>query len=573
MPDIISERTFVPRDVDPAQWDQLQPLYQALADRPLDSVKALKRWLAELSELTAVVSEYGARRHIERACHTDDPEIEKAFLHFVEQILPKLKPLQFALRKRFLDSPHQQALTGEAYEVLRRQWQAEVSLFREENVPLATQATKLVSEYDKLNGAMVVEYQGRKQTLQQLGKYLEEPDRQVREQTWRLAAERRLEDRDAIESLFDQLLGLRGRMAGHADKRDFREYSWAAMDRFDYRPEDCLAMAEAVERICVPMVEQLDEQRRERMELAALRPWDLSVDVYGRAPLQPFNADDPSELVERARQTLARIDGGLADEFARLKLGRNLDLDSRPGKRAGGFQAGLHEIGEPFIFMNATGVHRDVETILHEAGHAFHFVWAHRAQPLVFLRHAPIEFCEVASMSMELMAWRHLDVFYGDEPQRHRAQRAMLEGIVRIFPWIATIDSFQHWLYTHPGHSAAERRDYWLGLMDRFSSRHVDWTGLDEVRAYLWHKQLHLFHHPFYYVEYGIAQLGALQLWARYEREPAATLADYRAALALGGSRRLPALFESARLRFDLTERTLEPVMQALWRQIQSLPE
>ncbi|MEX2387403.1 MAG: M3 family metallopeptidase, partial [Phycisphaeraceae bacterium] len=404
-------RRFVPADIDLADWAQLEPLFHTLRDRSLESPAEVEQWLRDLSELTAVVSEYGSRRRIDQACHTDDPAIEKAFLHYVEHIAPKMKPAFFALQKKLLDSPQRDALQGERYEVLLREWQADVDLFREANVPLQTQATKLVSEYDKLIGAMEVDFQGKTRTLQQLARFLEEPDREVREQAWTLSAHRRLQDREAIEGVFEKLLGLRQQIAVNADKRDYRDYVWQSYARFDYSPEDCLAFADAIEQVCMPLVAKLDEQRRAKLGVDTLRPWDLSVDVAGRAPLSPFDADEPGELVARTREVFGRLSPELAQEFGGLTFERNLDLESRRGKRAGGFQSALEESGEPFIFMNAAGSQRDVETLLHEGGHAFHFLWSWRAEPLVFLRHAPLEFCEVASMAMELMGSHHLDVF------------------------------------------------------------------------------------------------------------------------------------------------------------------
>ncbi len=558
-------RRFVPRQIDLGDWAQLQPLFDELRGRPLDDVAAVERWLADFSELAAAVSEFGARRQIEHACHTEDEQIERAFMHFIEHIRPRLAPVQFELQKKLLASPHAEALTDERYRVLKRDWQADVELFREQNVPLFTELTKLASGYDKIVGAMEVEHAGRRHTLQQIARFQEEPDRDLREKTWQLATERRLEDRARIDELFDKMLALRAQVAANADLPDYRAYAFKSRQRFDYTPEDCLAFAEAIEQVCVPLLGELDERRRRRLGVEKLRPWDTTVDPDATEPLSPFDADDTAAMVRGVGEMLTRIDPELGATFARLRDKRNLDLASRRGKRAGGFQAALQESGEPFIFMNAAGVQRDVETLLHEAGHAFHFLWAHQHEPLTFLRHAPTEFCEVASMSMELMSLDHLDVFYDDEAKLVRAKRRLLEGIVRVFPWIATIDSFQHWLYTQPSPpDAAARTEHWQSLMDRFSSSAVDWRGLGTARESLWQRQLHLFHHPFYYVEYGIAQLGALQLWARYRREPAAALRDYRAALSLGGTRPLPALFEAAGLRFDFTRATLEPAIEQL---------
>jgi oligoendopeptidase F len=573
MPTATHTRTFVPDDLDPSDWGRLEPLYRALLDRPIDSIDGLHRWLDDFSELSAVVSEYGARKNIDSACHTDDAEIEKAYLHYVEKIAPKIKPVYFELQKKFLSVPCHTELDAGRFGMLTREWRSAVELFRPENVPLQTEVAKLNNEYDKTIGAMTVEFDGQTLTLQQLSRYLEEPNRETRERAWRLSADRRLVDREKFEGLFDQMLGLRKRMAKNADLADFREYMWKALDRFDYTPRHCHDFADAVERVCLPVVDKMDAQRCASLGLKSLRPWDLGVDVKGRPPLRPFGRDAPGELVEKAAEVFRRVDPGLGEDFSTMKMGRNLDLESRKGKRAGGFQSSLQESRQPFIFMNAAGLDGDVRTMLHEAGHAFHFIWASAEEPLVFMRHAPMEFCEVASMSMELVGADHYGVFYPDEADRARAIRGLLEGIITILPWIATIDSFQHWLYTNPGHTADQRTDAWLGILNRFQRSHVDWSGLEDARASMWQKQLHLFHVPFYYIEYGIAQLGALQLWLAYREDPGKALSAYRGALRLGGKRPLPELFEAAGLRFDFTEATLAPLMAAVGEELERLPE
>ena len=573
MTDTAVSRRFVPQHLDASDWLQLEPLYAELRDREIDSLESLHRWLSDFSELSSVVSEQATRRRIAHACHTDDPDIERAYMHFVEQIVPRIRPMLFQLQKRFLEAPQAQRLEGERFEVLQREWQAEVDLFREANIPLQTQVTKLVSEYDKLAGAMTVEFRGEQYTLQQMARFLEEPDRSVRQQAWTITVERRLQDCESIESIFDDLFELRKRIAAHADKPDYRAYVWQEYGRFDYTPEACHDYADAVEQLVVPLIRELDEQRRSALDLEALRPWDLAVDVHGRDPLRPFEPERPQGLVEGVRATLECLCPSLAEEFAQLKIPDHLDLESRPGKRAGGFQAALEESGEPFIFMNAAGVHRDVETLLHEAGHAFHFRWAHANEPLAFLRHAPMEFCEVASMALELMAGDYLDVFYPVEEELARARRTLLTGAVRVLPWIATIDQFQHWLYTNPDHTPEQRRVRWEQIYSRFEGGVVDWSEYEQARSHLWHRQLHLFHRPFYYIEYGIAQLGALQMWKRFREDSEGALRDYRAALALGGGRPLPDLFQAAGLTLDFSHDTIEPVVEMVRQELAKLPE
>jgi oligoendopeptidase F len=566
------ENRFVPADVDPGDWSQLRPLFDELLNRPLDSEEALQQWLADYSELSAVVSEHGAKLRINHACYTEDEEIEKAFFAFVDAIPPKVKPYEFALQKRFLESPYRDQLLDQKYELLRREWQAEVDLYREENIPLETEVTKKVSEYDKITGAMTVEFRGETYTLQQIGRFLEDNDRQTRQEAWTLAQNRRLENCEPIDGVFDELFDLRKQIARNADCETYRDYIWREKCRFDYTPDDCHAFAEAVARYVVPVIEQLDRERHEQLDVERLRPWDLAVDSKGRPPLRPFESEDVETLVAKTKEVYDRVDPSLGEQFARLQFGRNLDLQSRKGKRGGGFQAALLKSGEPFIFMNAAGLQRDVETLLHEGGHAFHFLWASEHEPLVFLRGAPMEFNEVASMSMELIAADALDTFYPDSEQHNRAKRGLLEGALRVLPWIATIDQYQHWLYTHPNHNRAERTEEWLSILSRFSSSEVDWTGYEQAQAKLWQKQLHLFHAPFYYIEYGIAQLGALQLWQRYNDQPRQALADYQQALALGGTRSLPKLFEAAGLSFDFSEATVRPAVEAVQQQLEALP-
>jgi oligoendopeptidase F len=419
-------------------------------------------------------------------------------------------------------------------------------------------------------GAMVVTFRGKDYTLQQLARFIEETDRDTRREAWELTVNRRLRDREAIEGIFEQLLPLRQQIARNAGHGDYRSYVWKEKKRFDYTPDDCLRFADAIAKTCVPLVNDLDRRRRRDLGLDTLRPWDMAVDPKNRAPLRPFAEDQTELFIDKTKEIFARLSPPLADDFETLRTHRNLDLGSRKGKQPGGYQTSLEEVRQPFIFMNAAGVQRDVETLLHEGGHAFHAL-ASAPEPLVFLRQPPIEFCEVASMSMESLGCEHFDVFYADPTDAARAKRTYLEFVIRSFPWVAIIDSFQHWLYTHPGHSRDDRTAEWLRLMDRFYGEQ-DWSGYEAAREALWHRQLHLFHIPFYYVEYAMAQLGALQLWMKARHDPRRAVANYRAALALGGTRPLPELFSAAGIRFDFSEKTLQPLMSELRDELERLP-
>jgi len=563
--------TFVSAETDAADFDQLQPLFDALLERPLNSVADIRQWLLDASDLSALISECSSRRQIEHSCHTDDEEIEKRYLHFVENISPKVKPLQFKLQQKLLDSPHAGELTDPTDAQLLREWKADVELFREENIPLQTQVTKQTTQYGKLSGQMIVDFRGEQVTLQQLARYLEEPDRATREEAWTISSNRRLQDRKAFDDIFDELMKLRQQIAVNSDLSSYRDYVWKSFCRFDYTVEDCKTFSDAIEEVCVPKMGELNQAQKVALDVESLRPWDLAVDAKSRPPLKPFPADDASQMLGKVKEVFDRIDPDFGRMFGELKPTRNLDIDSRKGKRPGGYQSSLEVVREPFIFMNAAGVHRDVETMLHEAGHAFHYLAA-RDQPLVYMRHSPLEFAEVASMSMELLGCDQMDVFYSDADAA-RARRKQFEGILRFFPWMATVDSFQHWLYENPAANADERTEAWLQIYGRFSDTTVDWSGLDEARAVRWQPQLHIFHYPFYYVEYGIAQLGAIQVWQNYRKDPAGALKKLREAFALGGSRSLPQLFETAGIRFDFSIDTLKPAIEAVSQELTSLPE
>jgi len=525
-----------------------------------------ERWLLDWSELTAALDEESSRRYIAMTCHTDNTNAEKAHLQFVEQIEPQLKPRQFKLAQIFLAHPLRRKLPKQRYEVFDRNTRVHVELYRAENVPLETKEAKLGQQYQKLTGSLTVRFRGEEKTLVQMGRYLEEPDRALRRQAWELVANRRLREAEKFESIFDRLVALRERIAKNAGFRNYRDYAFRLNRRFDYTPEDCLKFHAAIEREVVPVVRELQAGRRRQLKLDKLRPWDLAVDPLNRPPLRPF--EKIGKMVSATQKIFDQLDRELASGFKRMNDLRLLDLDNRKGKAPGGYQSTLSEARLPFIFMNAIGVQRDVETILHEAGHAFHAL-ATRDEDLHAYRHAPIEFCEVASMSMELLGNEFIEAFY-NAPDAQRARRDHLEGIVEIFPWIATVDAFQHWIYSHPGHSRAERTAAWRGLMDRFGGD-VDWSGYEKTRVNLWHRQLHIFLHPFYYVEYGIAQLGALQVWANSKTDKVKALNEYKQALALGGSRPLPELFAAAGCRFEFDVKTLKPLVRLVREELEKL--
>ena len=558
-------RRLVPQKVDLGDWPQVAPLFDQLESRAARSTTTaeLEKWLLDWSELTAALDEESSKRYIAMTCHTEDAEAEKAYLHYVEQVEPQLKPRQFTLAQLYVSHPARRALPRERYEVFDRDTQVQVELFRPENVPLETEETRLSQQYQKLSGSLTVQFQGEERTLIQMGRFLEEPERNLRQQAWEAVANRRLQEAAKFDSIFDQQLRLREPIARNAGFSNYRDYTFRKLARFDYTPADCERFHDAVESEVMPLVRDLQAERREHLGLERLRPWDLAVDMLNRPPLKPFGQVE--QLVGRTQQVFQRLDRQLADGFSEMQQSQLLDLANRKGKAPGGYQSNLAEARLPFIFMNAIGIQRDVETLFHEAGHAFHAL-ATQDEDLFAYRNPPIEMCEVASMSMELLGNHFLDLFYAPA-DAVRARRAPLENILTILAWIATVDAFQHWVYLHPAQSADERAVAWTELMQRFGGE-VDWSGYEPVRARLWHRQLHIYIHPFYYIEYAIAQLGALQVWANFKANPAHALTAYKRALRLGGSRPLPELFAAADCRFDFSQETLAPLLGMVRREL-----
>jgi len=565
-------RRFVPQTADMGEWSQIEPLYRELLDRPINSRADLEQWLANTFELASVIGEERTRRYIAMTQQTDDKTREAAYQHFIEHIDPQIKPLAHAQQVKYLESPSRAELDMTRHGVMDRIIDNDVKLFREENVPLETQEALLAKEYQKVTGAMTVTYRDQELTLQQAAKYLDETDRAVREEVWQLVTDRRMADRAQLDDQYDQLLALRQQIAANAGFDNYRDYAFKRRRRFDYTPDDCFRFHDGVEEAVMPLVRRIMADRRRRLGVDLLRPWDLNVDPEGRPPLRPFS--DAGELVNSNVEIFTRVDPELGAQFKFMSDEQLLDLESRKGKAPGGYQSTLAERRWPFIFMNAVGRDDDIRTLLHEGGHAFHMLAA-REEPIIYYRHAPLEFAEVASMGMELLAAPHLNVFYKDPEEYIRSRRTTLEDAVMILPWIAIIDSFQHWIYTHPGHTREERVAAWLTVHNRFDGAvhngTPNWSGLHEAQAYRWQAQLHLYTVPFYYIEYGIAETGALQVWAASRRDHRGAVERYWQALALGGSRPLPDLFAAAGAKFRFDADTLRPLVEAVAEELDSL--
>ncbi len=561
---------FIPIELDAGDASRVEPLVRALLDRPVESRADLERWLVDRSELDAACSEAEAVRYIAMTCRTDDEAVNAEYERFVRETLPRFRRWGNALDLRQAAHADRFPLDPARYLVLDRDVRSDAALFRDESVPIHTELAALGQTYDQIIGAVTVEFDGQERTTSQMGVFLESPDRALRERAWRAVAARRLLDKDRLEDLFDRMRPLRATLARQAGLDSYVEYAFRSKRRFDYTPADCARFHDSIARVVMPLVREIDESRRRTLGLDAVRPWDAAVDPHGAESLRPFK--DGADLAARTRQVFSRLDPRLGELTGELIGGDALDLDSRKGKAPGGYQYMRDRSRRPFIFMNAAGLARDVRTMVHEVGHAFHSQLT-RDEPLVHYRHSCVEFAEVASMSMELLTMPHWEAFYPAPEDLRRAKREQLEGVAFLLPWVATIDAFQQWIYTHQGHSPDERRAEWMRLHHLFG-RVVDWSGLDEECAYSWHRQPHLFTSPMYYIEYGIAQLGALQLWLRsLDEGPAVAVNDYIRALSLGGSRPLPELFEAAGIRFEFGEDLLARLIEALRRELRALDD
>ena len=543
-------RRFLPETFTVTDWAALEPYFIELRDRPVHSAAELESWLLDRSELESVLSEDLAWRYIRMTCDTQDQARAEAFQYFVNEVEPQVAPYDHALNEKMVASPYLPDLDPARYHVFVRSVRQALEIYRAENIPLKTDISTKQQQYAATVGAMTVTLDGEEMTLPRAADRLKSPDRAVRETAYRAIQERRLQDARPLDQLFTELVTLRDQVARNADFANFRDYMFAALGRFDYTAQDCFDFHAAIRETVVPLIDELDRQRRHDLALPELRPWDLDVDVSGKAPLRPF--DTGAELLEKTITVFQRLDPFLGECLRTMRQMGQLDLESRKGKAPGGYNYPLDETGVPFIFMNATSSLRDVVTMLHEGGHAVHSLLTRRL-PLSADKHPPSEVAELASMSMELLSLDYWDEFFDNPDELRRAKRTHLEGVLETFPWVATIDKFQHWIYEHPQHTEAQRHQRWTEIFDEFNQRTVSWQGLEKYKPYLWQKQLHLYEVPFYYVEYAMAQLGAIAVWRNFRQDPQAGLAAYQRALALGYTAPIGDIYAAAGIRFDFS--------------------
>ncbi|WP_235906215.1 M3 family oligoendopeptidase [Ginsengibacter hankyongi] len=562
------ERKFLPKDLVIANWETIEPYFKELLEREISSPAELKKWLGDMSELEAAVNEDVCWRQIKMTCDTTDKKLEESFNFFCMEIQPRIQPYADALNKKLISSPFINSLEKEKYFTYLRSVKKSIELFREANIPLQAELAVLQQQYGIITGKMMIEVNGKGYTLQQAAKFLESHDRKLREEVYRKINARRLEDKDVLNQLFNQLIEKRQQVAVNAGFENYRDYKFKELGRFDYTKEDCFRFHDSVKQHVLPLVNKIYEKKKKKLQLDDLRPWDTEAEPEGTKPLTPFETG--SELLNKSIECFTKLRPFFGDCLKQMNTMKHLDLESRNGKAPGGYNCPLAESGAPFIFMNAAGQMHDVTTMVHEGGHAVQSFLTHKLELNAF-KDYPMEIAEVASMSMELFTMDYWDVFFDNKEDLTRAKEHQLERTITIFPWIAVIDKFQHWIYEHPQQTVEERTNAWMEILNDFSDDVIDYSGLESFRENHWQKQLHLFEVPFYYIEYGIAQLGAIGMWMQFKKNPEQALDNYMKALSLGGTKTLPELYRVAGLTFDFSPENIKVLMDFVNEEMEKL--
>ncbi|MGY3054816.1 oligoendopeptidase F [Pedobacter sp. UYEF25] len=543
------QRNYIPENLN-IRWESLEPILNELKVREIGNVKELEKWLRDRSEIEAALEEDFAWRYIKMSCDTADEQLVKDFQYFATEIEPKISPLGNELNEKFVASPYVDELEEQKYFVYKRGITTALQLYRAENISLFTELQVKQQKYQAITGAMSVEINDQEYTLEQASIFIKDIDRNVRKNAWEIIQNRRLVDKAALNVLFDELVTLRNQVALNANFENYRDYMFQALGRFDYTAHDCYDFANAIEQEIVPILREQAEKRQIALGLDELRPWDMDVSASGKLALKPFN--NGAELIDKSIACFNAIDPKLGEKLEAMKANNLFDVESRKGKAPGGYNYPLAETGAPFIFMNSANSLRDLTTMVHEGGHAVHTFLTADLE-LNDFKHCPSEVAELASMSMELISMDFWDVYFTDAAELKRAKKEQLADVLKTLPWVAVIDQFQHWIYTNPEHNADNREQTFKQIYERFGAGFVDWSGFDQQFGNVWQKQLHLFEVPFYYIEYAIAQLGAIAVWKNYKENPKKALEQYLAALSLGYTKPINEIYETAGIKFDFS--------------------
>ena len=560
-------RTYIPEILN-IDWISLEPIFNELLSRNISSVAELEKWLVDRSEIEAALEEDFAWRYIRMTCDTTDETLLKDFQFFATEIEPKIAPINNQLNKKFVDSPYSEKLDKERYFVYTRGIKKALELFQEKNIPLMTQIQVEQQKYQGITGSMSVKLGEKEYTLEQAAVFLKDTDRKVRQNAWEAITARRLQDKDKLDELFNSLLKLRHQVALNAGFENFRDYMFQSLGRFDYTPTDCYKFHEAIEKEIVPILRNQAESRRKALGLLELKPWDMEVDVSGKPALKPFKNGE--ELIEKSIKCFHGLSPYIGQRLEIMKANGLFDVDSRKGKAPGGYNYPLAESGAPFIFMNSAGTFRDLTTMVHEGGHAIHTFITSDLE-LNDFKHTPSEVAELASMSMELISMDHWDVYFDNPEELKRAKKDQLKDVLKTLPWVAVVDQFQHWIYTNPEHTSEQRAQAWKNIFEPFGNNFADWSEHSFSLENLWQKQLHIFEVPFYYIEYGIAQLGAIAVWKNYKNDPETGLSKYLDALKLGYTKTIKEIYETAGIEFNFSATYVKELADFIKSELQKL--
>lgn len=559
---------FLPTELLINGWEDIERFFEKLQNRKIDTKEDLWQWLLDRSELGAVLEEDLAWRYIRMTCNTQDAEAAERYSHFIETIEPQASIRNNLLDVKMAESPVFDQLNFDGYSLFIKHIRKDIEIFRKENVPLQTDVQTKSQRYAAIIGSMNIDWEGQSLPLPKAAVFLQSINREERKRAYESIQNRRFQDAGELQQLFSELVQIRHQIGKNAGFETFRDYMFKSLGRFDYSVSDCLDFHTAVENTIIPLLEAEQIRRKENLGLDALRPYDLAVEEMGRPSLKAFESGE--DLLNKGIEVFNRLDPFLGNCLKAMKEQGHFDLESRTGKAPGGYNYPLDKTGFPFIFMNATSTLRDMVTLMHEGGHAVHSILT-RFLPLSFFKHTSSEVAELASMSMELLSMDHWDVFFANLEDLKRAKREHLSQVIETLPWVATIDAFQHWIYENPSHSVEERTAKWLEISSRFSSSQVDFSGYEKFREIAWQKQLHLFEVPFYYIEYGMAQLGAISVWREYKKNPEQTLMNYAKALSLGHTVGIKEMYEAAGIRFDFSETYIQELMNFVQEEIDKI--
>lgn len=561
------KRNYIPQNLE-IKWDNLAPVLEELLARQIDNAEELEKWLQDKSELEAALEEDFAWRYIKMSCDTANEDLVKDFQYFATEIEPRIAPFTNQLNQKLVSSIYLDQLDKDKYFVYLRAVKKALEIYREQNIELFTSLQVSQQKYQALTGAMTVEIEGNEYTLEQAANFLKETNRSVRQNAWETIQQRRLVDKDELNILFDELLVMRNQVALNAGFENYRDYMFQALGRFDYTPKDCYDFHQAIEKEIVPILKEQAEQRATLLGLDVLKPWDMEVSTTGKPALKPFK--NGQELIDKTITCFNAINPKLGHMLSVMKANNLFDVESRKGKAPGGYNYPLAETGAPFIFMNSANSFRDLTTMVHEGGHAVHTFLTANLE-LNDFKHCPSEVAELASMSMELLSMDHWGIYFDKEEDLIRAKKEQLHDVLKTLPWVAVIDQFQHWIYTNPSHNAADREEAFKQIYTRFGAGFANWEGQETEFGNLWQKQLHLFEVPFYYIEYAIAQLGAIAIWKNFKENPEKALEQYTEALSLGYTKPINKIYETAGIKFDFSPKYINELASFIKAELEKL--